>query len=290
MDQTALLPAMKAAALRAEARIAAALAGQGGIVAEAMAHAVGGGKGLRAFLVESGAGLFGLTPEQASGPAAAIEAMHAYSLIHDDLPCMDDDDLRRGRPTVHRKWDEATAVLAGDGLQALAYQLAADCPAPAEARLALVTALAQASGIAGMVGGQAADIAAQSAAEPLSLPQIEALQAGKTGALLRWASMAGARMAGQDTAPLSAYGAALGLGFQIADDLLDLEGDAALMGKAAGKDAAAGKATFVTLLGADGARARAEVLGEAALTALAGFGTEADPLRAAARFAISRQR
>ncbi|WP_373355559.1 polyprenyl synthetase family protein [Pseudoroseicyclus sp. CXY001] len=288
---TTLIAQMEAAAGRAAERIRAAVSGAGGPggdVAEAMAYAAEGGKGLRAFLVEESAKIFGAT--DASGPAAAIEAMHAYSLAHDDLPCMDDDDLRRGRPTLHKRWDEATAVLAGDGLQSLAFALAADVRATAEARLGLVTSLAEAAGIHGMVGGQAMDIAAETAPEPLTLPQIERLQAGKTGALLSWAAMAGARIAGEDPAPFAAYGAALGLGFQIADDLLDVEGDAATLGKATGKDAHAGKATFVSLLGVEGARARAAELAEAAEAAISPYGVKALPLRDAARFAISRDR
>ncbi|MGZ9809485.1 polyprenyl synthetase family protein [Pseudoroseicyclus sp. H15] len=285
-----LIAAMTAAGGRASARITAALRGAEGEVPAAMAYAVEGGKGLRAYLVEESAGIFGITAAEAGGPAAAIEAMHAYSLAHDDLPCMDDDDLRRGRPTLHKAWNEATAVLAGDALQSLAFALAADFVAPADARLALVTSLAEASGIHGMVGGQAADIAAESAATPLTLPQIEALQAGKTGALLAWSAMAGARMAGENPAPFAAYGAALGLGFQIADDLLDVEGDAAEVGKATGKDAGAGKATFVSLLGVEGARARAAELAEAAEAAISPYGAKAETLRAAARFAISRRR
>ncbi len=257
-------------------------------VAEAMLYALAGGKCLRGFLVLEGARLHGFSATDALPAAAAIECIHAYSLVHDDLPCMDDDDLRRGQPTVHRKWDEATAVLAGDGLQALAFELIARTNCAPVARLDLVATLARAAGIRGMVGGQALDIAAETAATPLTLEQITTLQAGKTGALITWSATAGARMGAADTGPLSAYGAALGLAFQIADDILDVTGDAAKTGKAVGKDAGAGKATFVSLLGLDAARARATALVDEAETALAPYGATAATLIEAARFVISR--
>jgi farnesyl diphosphate synthase len=286
------LPDRMAAARAAVAlRLSVALDGAGAMpVAAAMRYGVAGGKGLRGFLVIEGAALHGIGPDRAVAAAAAVEALHAYSLIHDDLPCMDDDDLRRGRPTVHRQWDEATAVLAGDGLQALAFGLLAD-PAlgAAEVRIALVAGLAEAAGIGGMVGGQAMDIAAETAAAPLTLPEIEALQAGKTGALIGWAGTAGAVIAQADPAPLRAYAAALGLAFQIADDILDATGDATAMGKRAGKDAGAGKATFVSHLGLHGARARAAALVDQACAALAPYGGRAELLAAAARFAVERQ-
>ncbi len=226
----------------AGARIAAALDGAEGPVRDAMLYATTGGKGLRAFLALESARLHGIGVDDAAPAAAAIEALHAYSLVHDDLPCMDDDDLRRGQPTVHRKWDEATAVLAGDALQTLAFALVAETAVPDAARLTLVQTLAEASGLRGMVGGQALDIAAESAASPLTLEQITFLQAGKTGALIEWSAMAGPRMAGADAAALGKYARALGLAFQIADDILDVEGDAEIVGKAVGKDAHAGKA------------------------------------------------
>ncbi|MEZ5798873.1 MAG: exodeoxyribonuclease VII small subunit [Paracoccaceae bacterium] len=221
--------------------------------------------------------------------AAAVEALHAYSLVHDDLPCMDDDDLRRGQPTVHVKWDEAVAVLAGDALQTLAFEMLCDpVLGGAEVRVALVQALARASGAQGMVLGQALDIAAETAAAPLDLAEITALQAGKTGALIRFAAEAGAVIAGADRGPLRAYADALGLAFQIADDILDVTGDAATAGKRVGKDAGAGKATFVSLLGLAGARARAASLVEEAAAALAPYGAAAENLIAAARFSIAR--
>jgi farnesyl diphosphate synthase len=256
-----------------------------------MRYALRGGKRLRAFLVLESAAMLGVPPEQAVSAAAAAEALHAYSLVHDDLPCMDDDDLRRGQPTVHVRWDEATAVLAGDALQTLAFELLTD-PAlgAAERRVALVASLARASGAEGMVLGQALDIAAETAALPLTLAQITRLQAAKTGALIRWSAQAGALIAGQDPGPLGRYATALGLAFQIADDILDVEGDADKAGKRLRKDAGAGKATFVSLLGMDGAKARARALAAEAGAALQGYGSRAATLIAAAEFVIARER
>jgi len=259
-------------------------------VVHAMRYALQGGKRIRAFLVTESAALFGIPAAQAMPAAAAVEALHAYSLVHDDLPCMDDDDLRRGQPTVHVKWDEATAVLAGDALQTLAFELCCDpLLGPPDRRLALVRALARASGADGMVLGQALDIAAETAASPLTLADITALQAGKTGALIAFAAEAGAVLAGADRAPLAAYARALGLAFQIADDILDVEGDPAKAGKRLGKDAGAGKATFVSLLGLDAAKSRARDLIEEAETALLPYGAAAETLRQAARFVIARE-
>lgn len=259
-------------------------------VTRAMRYAIAGGKGLRGFLVMESARLHEVGEEHALWPAAAIEAVHAYSLIHDDLPCMDDDELRRGQPTVHVKWDQATAVLAGDALQALAFELVSDprCHPDATRRADLTLSLAQAAGACGMVLGQALDIAAESAATPLTLDEITALQNGKTGALIAWSAEAGARLAGADTLPMRHYAQALGLAFQIADDILDVEGDAQKAGKRLQKDASAGKATFVSLLGLDGAKTRAEELVLTACDALSPFGPRADTLREAARFVISR--
>ena len=273
-----------------QARLNQALAGKAELpVVHAMRYGVQGGKRLRGFLVLEGARMLGVADGQALAAAAAIEALHAYSLIHDDLPCMDDDGLRRGQPTVHVKWDDATAVLAGDALQTLAFELLCDeSLGSAEVRMALVSGLARASGAEGMVLGQALDIAAETAAVPLTLDQITALQAGKTGALMGWAAQAGAVIAGADTGPLGRYATALGLAFQIADDILDVTGDAAKAGKRLGKDAAAGKATFVSLLGLEGARLQAQVLVAAAEAALAPYGVAAANLIAAARFVIAR--
>ncbi|MBS0126076.1 polyprenyl synthetase family protein [Thetidibacter halocola] len=283
-----LKSALAEAAARAEATIRAALTDQAGPVAEAMLYAVTGGKTLRGFLVLEGARLHGAS-DDADPAAAAVECVHAYSLVHDDMPCMDDDDLRRGRPTVHKAWDEGTALLVGDALQALAFGLVGQGDLPADRRLALSVSLARAAGIAGMVGGQAADIAAESAAAPLTLDQIIALQKGKTGALIEWSAQAGAVMAGADPAPLRRYGECLGLAFQIADDILDVEGDAAQMGKAVHKDAGRGKATFVSLLGLDGAKGRARDLVTEACDSLSVYGDSAECLRDAARFVISRR-
>lgn len=283
--------ALRAAALRTDARLAEALGDAADRpVVHAMRYALTGGKRLRAFLVLESAALHGIAAESAVPAAAAVEALHAYSLIHDDLPAMDDDDLRRGQPTVHVKWDEATAILAGDALQSLAFELLAD-PAlgAANRRVTLIAGLAQAAGARGMVLGQALDIAAETAARPLTLAEITELQAAKTGALIRWSAGAGAVLAGADPAPLSAYAAALGLAFQIADDLLDVTGDPAKIGKRVQKDAQAGKATFVSLLGLAGAKARAADLVEQAEAALAPYGGRAANLIAAARFAISRE-
>ena len=273
-----------------EARLMDALAGKvDQPVTDAMRYGVRGGKRLRGFLVLEGARMLGVAEASALSAAAAIEALHAYSLIHDDLPCMDDDDLRRGLPTVHAKWDEATAVLAGDALQTLAFQLLCDpSVGSAEVRLALVAGLAQASGIDGMVLGQALDIAAETSGA-LTLKEITALQAGKTGALIGFAAEAGAVIAGADRRPLRAYAAALGLAFQIADDILDVTGDAAKTGKAVGKDVDAGKATFVSMLGLEGARERAVVLVDQACAHLSPYGDRADLLKQAARFTIARE-
>lgn len=276
-------------AARIEARLLAALAVRADVpVVGAMRYALRGGKRLRGFLVLESARMLGAA--DALSAAAAVEALHAYSLVHDDLPCMDDDDLRRGQPTVHVKWDEATAVLAGDALQTLAFELLCD-PAlgSGDVRIALVRGLAQASGAEGMVLGQALDIAAETATAPLGLEAITALQAGKTGALIRWSAQAGAVIAGADPAPLRNYATALGLAFQIWDDVLDVEGDAAKAGKRLQKDAEAGKATFVSLLGLEAAKARARGLVEEAEAHLAPYGVGAANLIAAARFVISRE-
>lgn len=283
--------ALTLAATRVQTRLDTAMAPLASEpVIEAMRYATKGGKRLRGFLVLESAALFGVPHETAVSAAAAVEALHAYSLIHDDMPCMDDDALRRGQPTVHVKWDEATAVLAGDALQTLAFELLCD-PAlgSAATRIALVRTFAQASGAQGMVLGQALDIAAETATTPLTLEQITRLQAGKTGALIRWSAEAGSIIAGNDPAPLRAYATALGLAFQIADDILDVTGDATLAGKALHKDDAAGKATFVSLLGLDGARARATDLVHEAERHLAPYGSKAQILIDAARFVIARE-
>jgi farnesyl diphosphate synthase len=290
---------LAAAARRADSALDAVLPPPGstaqGRLAAAMRHAtLGGGKRLRAFLVIESAALFDADPAAADLVAAAVECLHAYSLIHDDLPCMDDDDLRRGKPTVHVAFDEATAVLAGDALQALAFEILTDpvTHRRGEVRAELACALARASGFAGMVGGQAMDLAAETAAQPLSADAITALQRLKTGALIAFAAEAGAILGeadAEDRARLAGFAHDLGAAFQIRDDLLDVDATAEQTGKRTGKDAAAGKATFVTTLGLDGARARARALAERAVDTLAPFGPRAAPLAAAARYAVDRR-
>lgn len=261
-----------------------------GELRDAMDYACLGGKRLRAFLVMESARLHGMPDAAALPVAVAVEALHAYSLVHDDLPAMDDDDLRRGLPTVHVQWSEATAILAGDALQTLAFaQLADPAVGPPEARLRLIAAFARAVGAEGMVQGQALDIAAETTEVPLDLAAITRLQRAKTGALIEFSATAGPLMAGDDPAPLRAYAQALGLAFQIADDILDVTGTEEAVGKRVGKDDAAGKATFVSLLGLEPARDRAERLADQAVAALAPYGEAAGNLRALARFVIDRQ-
>ncbi|MDM7457949.1 MAG: polyprenyl synthetase family protein [Paracoccus sp. (in: a-proteobacteria)] len=260
-----------------------------GDLADSMRYAVSGGKRLRAFLVMESARLHGVADTAALPVAGAIEAMHAYSLVHDDLPSMDDDDLRRGQPTVHLRWSEATAILAGDALQALAFEMLTDgAIGDAAARLRLLSALARAAGASGMVWGQALDIAAETASEPLDLAAIIRLQGGKTGALIRFAATAGPLIAGDDPSALDRYATEIGLAFQIADDILDVTGDEALTGKRVGKDGAAGKATFVSLLGLAGAQEAARQHVTAAEAALTPYLDMAGNLRALARFIIER--
>lgn len=258
---------------------------------DAMQYALDGGKAMRAFLVMESARMLGAPALPAAVAGLAIECMHAYSLIHDDLPCMDDDDLRRGKPTVHRKWSEGLAVLAGDALQSMAFELLTDPdifdPKPAQI---LSRRMAMAAGHRGMVGGQLRDIEAETTTAPQTVESIIAIQEGKTGALIEWSATAGAVLADRDMDPLASYGRALGLAFQIWDDVLDVEGDAAEMGKAAQKDADAGKATFVSLMGLDAAKGRAGDLVDQACDALAGYGAAADTLCQAARFTITRRK
>ena len=260
----------------------------------AMRHAaIGGGKRMRPLLVVAACDLFHVDRERALRVALAIECVHVYSLIHDDLPCMDDDDLRRGKPTVHKAFDEATAVLAGDSLHALAFEVIADEATHEDpfARAELVLELARASGPSGMAGGQMMDLAAET--EPFDLPATTRLQQLKTGALIGFCLEAGAimgRIPDAQRTPLRGYARDLGLAFQIADDLLDVEGESEKTGKAVHKDAAAGKATFVSLLGIERARTQAAMLIDQAIDHLHSFGSEADLLRAIARFAIERDR
>jgi farnesyl diphosphate synthase len=282
---------LRARADAAEATLATLLPPPDTPLAEAMRYAtLGGGKRLRAFLAIESAALFHAPTAQALRAAAAVECLHAYSLVHDDMPCMDDDDTRRGRPTVHVKWDEATAVLVGDALQALAYEILAAPQGGIDPRLQvrLIQRLAQAAGAAGMVAGQSLDLAAERAAEPLDLSAITGLQALKTGALIVWSAESGAILGRSDPEPMRRYAADLGLAFQIRDDILDVEGDPEAAGKRLGKDAAAGKATFVGLLGLEAARAKARDLAASACDALAPYGSAAETLRQAAAFAVER--
>jgi farnesyl diphosphate synthase len=266
---------------------------EAGRLGEAMRYgALGGGKRLRPFLVMETAGLFGVPASNALNVAAAVECVHCYSLIHDDLPAMDNDELRRGRPTVHKVFDEATAILAGDGLLTLAFEILGqpETHADPEVRSELVLGLAQASGWEGMAGGQQLDLEAENNA--LDMAGVERIQALKTGALIRFAAEAGAilaRASAKDRRAVVTYAEKLGLAFQIADDLLDAEGDVTSVGKATGKDAAAGKATFVSLLGIAAARRKLAHLEAEAIAALEPFGSRANVLREAARF-MSRRR
>lgn len=261
---------------------------------EAMRYAtLGAGKRLRAYLAVEGAAILGVPRARALRAAASVECLHAYSLVHDDLPSMDDDDLRRGKPTTHRAFDDATAILAGDALQTLAFEILADPATHADgaARAELCHALAKAAGAPGMVGGQMIDIAAETAEARFDSPMIRRLQAMKTGALIRFAAESGAILARDSTAraALGLYAQHLGLAFQIRDDLLDVEGDAEALGKQVRKDAEAGKATFVSELGIDGARDAAAAERDAAIAALTPFGKQAQRLHEAAEFAIQRQ-
>lgn len=257
---------------------------------KAMGYAMIGGKMLRGFLSLESCRLHGIDAALSIDPALAIECMHAYSLVHDDLPCMDDDDLRRGRPTVHKEWDEATAVLAGDALQSLAFELLAHSKFGMKGQM-MVKMLARLGGRNGMVRGQMQDIQAETATDPLSIANITELQRNKTGKLIFWSCTTGPMLAGDNPKdhPMQTYAQAIGLAFQIADDILDVEGDAATVGKATGKDADAGKATFVSLMGLDAAKARANDLVQTACDALSVYGDEASTLQEAARFIVDRK-
>jgi farnesyl diphosphate synthase len=261
---------------------------------EAMRHAtIGGGKRLRPLLVCAACDLFAVSREAALRVATAIECIHVYSLVHDDLPAMDDDDLRRGKPTVHKAFDEATAILAGDALHALAFEILADAATHADpfVRSELCLELASASGPAGMAGGQMMDLVA--GGEAMDLATVTRLQQLKTGALIGFCLEAGAimgRMPAEGRTSLRGYARNVGLAFQIADDLIDAEGSAENAGKAVGKDAAAGKATFVSHLGVERAREQARLLVEQAVEHLGDHGPEADLLGDIARYVISRDR
>ncbi|MEP9402267.1 farnesyl diphosphate synthase [Sphingomonas sp. VNH70] len=260
----------------------------------AMRHAaIGGGKRLRPLLVFATARLFGVERARAARAALAIECIHVYSLVHDDLPAMDDDDMRRGKPTVHKAYDEATAILAGDCLHALAFEILAEeatHPEP-RVRIELIADLACASGPSGMAGGQAMDLEAENTT--FDLNTVTRLQAMKTGALIACSVEAGAilgRLPAEQRTPLRGYARDIGLAFQIADDILDVEGDEASVGKALRKDGEAGKETFLSLLGLDRAREQARRLVEQSIEHLRDYGPEADLLRAIARYVLERDR
>ncbi|WP_262689508.1 polyprenyl synthetase family protein [Kordiimonas aestuarii] len=267
--------------------------GPEGRVIEAMRYSLfSGGKRLRPFLVLASAELFGVDRSQALRVAAAIECIHCYSLVHDDLPAMDDDDMRRGKPTVHKAFDEATAILAGDALQSLAFEVLASDETHSDpyVRLNLVREMARASGHHGMVGGQMIDLTAGQ--HEMDETFIHRLQQMKTGALISFAAEAGAIMGHASKAArasIHGYARDLGLAFQIADDLLDVEGSEDEVGKAVGKDEEAGKATLVTLMGVERARSQARMLSDQAIEHLATFDDKASLLRAVAHFAINRR-
>jgi farnesyl diphosphate synthase len=262
---------------------------------EAMRYStLGGGKRLRPFLVVESSAVFGVAREAGLLAGAALECIHCYSLIHDDLPAMDNSDLRRGRPTLHKKTDDATAILAGDGLLTLAFDIITrdEIHKDPTVRLLLTRALARASGIGGMVGGQMLDLAGEGRFADREVVDVARLQQMKTGALLRYGCIAGAilgQASERQYQALDDYGRALGEAFQIADDLLDVEGDAAALGKKTGQDAALGKTTFVTQLGIDGAKKRLRDLLARADSALSIFGAKGEVLRAAAHFVAERK-
>ncbi len=294
MQLSANLQALAARADAALARLLPAAEQEPIELHQAMRYAVlGGGKRLRPMLVYATGQTFGASAETLDAPAAAVEFVHAYSLIHDDLPAMDDDELRRGRPTCHVRFGEATAILAGDALQALAFELLArdtGLSVDPATRLGMLLALADACGSRGMAGGQALDLAAVGRA--ISAAELERMHAAKTGALIRASLRLGALGAGCQTAQalaaLDEYGRAMGLAFQIRDDLLDLEAGNAKLGKTAGKDAAARKPTYPAVLGVDASRRQLVELTTRAENALSAFGTPAEPLRQLASFAAER--
>lgn len=257
---------------------------------EAMRYAAqGGGKRIRPLLVFAAGELGNANPRVLDAAAAAIEMIHAYSLVHDDLPCMDDDDLRRGRPTVHKAFDEATALLVGDALQTKAFEVLVGTQGTAEMRLSLIGELSKASGSLGMAGGQAIDL--ESVGQKIDLAALKQMHAMKTGALLSCAVRMGAIAAELDATALTQltqYSTALGLAFQVVDDVLDATADSQTLGKTAGKDAADDKPTYVTLMGLEYAQNQAKELQGLALDSLASFGPKADALRALARLVVER--
>lgn len=272
------------------ARLLPAPSGSQSVVMEAARYAaLGGGKRLRPFLMIETARMLGFESDAVWDVAAALECLHVYSLVHDDLPCMDDDDLRRGKPTVHKAYDEAMAVLAGDALLTHAFEIIADTDLPAEVKVSLISGLGKAGGMFGMIGGQVVDMTVAEHARDEAL--ITDLQGMKTGALIRYAVEAGAIMAGASPAQmkhLTDYANAIGLAFQIKDDILDVEGDAALVGKAVRKDEDQGKATFVSILGLDAAKIRAQEIGQYAKDNLVDFGEDAVILADTVDFILNR--
>ncbi len=290
-------PALQALVVRAEQALSTSLPPAGHSPAElhrAMRYAVlGGGKRLRPLLVYAAAHALGEDGPQLDAAACAVELIHAYSLVHDDLPAMDDDALRRGRPTCHIVFGEAMAILAGDALQALAFELLADDPMQridAVTGMAMLRALGRACGAEGMAGGQALDLAA--VGHPLTLAELEHMHACKTGALIRASVQLGALISGADASALQAldrYAHAVGLAFQVRDDILDVEGESAVLGKTAGKDAAADKPTFPSIIGLDASRARLAELTDIALAAIAPLGERGILLRDLALYAAHRR-
>lgn len=292
----ALLVSLKESAAVIEATIATLLPdieGDEQILIDAMRYAsLNGGKRFRGYLAMQVASIFQAVPRGALRVAASVEMLHAYSLVHDDLPAMDDDDLRRGQPSTHRKFDEAIAILAGDALQTKAFEILTHTETHTDPtiRIRLVAALAEASGAAGMVGGQVVDIKGEG--RNLPLEQVRRLHAMKTGALIKYAAISGAILGeanAEEMALIEAYGRDLGTAFQIADDVLDSTATEEELGKTAGKDAASGKSTYVALLGIEGARAEALRLAQSATSSLSIFGERADALRALARYVVERR-
>ena len=273
------------------ARVLPEPSGPQSVVMDAARYAaLGGGKRLRPFLMIETARMLGFESEAVWEVAAALECLHVYSLVHDDLPCMDDDDLRRGKPTVHKAYDEAMAVLAGDALLTRAFEIIAETDLPADIKVSLIAKLGRDGGMFGMIGGQVVDMTVAENARDEAL--ITDLQGMKTGALIRYAVQAGAIMAGASEAQmknLTDYANAIGLAFQIKDDILDVEGDAELVGKAVRKDEDQGKATFVSILGLDAAKIRAQDMGQYAKDKLVDFGEQAVILQDTVDFVLNRQ-
>jgi geranylgeranyl diphosphate synthase, type II len=292
MDSHAILARYRA---RAEAALDARLPAETEVPARLHAairySALGGGKRIRPALVYATGDVLGVPPASLDAAAAAVEMIHAYSLIHDDLPAMDNDDLRRGRPTCHKAFDEATAILAGDALQVLAFESLTDAPVGAAERIAMVRILARASGTHGMAGGQAIDLA--SVGQTLNAEQVEQMHRYKTGALLEASVQLAIALAGQETTPaataLCRYAHAIGLAFQIVDDLLDIEGDPSLLGKTIGADLARGKPTYPAAVGLPAARRKAQELIDEADAALSPFGESAQMLRWLGGYIVHRQ-